>query len=322
MLALLWEAKARQMARSTRPIIVGPWRSEVGFEVLYGVPFLHSFRERYSVGRDRLIVIGRGGSSAWYDTGGSADLYEFLPVPTVRALGVQAAQQTGSVKQNDAQAWESHVCALTATSVGLVDYHVLSPSWMYRLVAPWWEGRQPLTWLDRYLLQPVRLPAPAVPPDLAVQLPPHYVAMRWYARPTWPHNEKTLMWTRKLVERVAKKHPVVLVNSGFQADDHSDVNLGRMENVYDLSRLIDMTPLTNLAVQSSVIAGAKAYIGTYGGLAQGAMRWGVPTYCLYDQFGQTSPHHLLLSQALSLQTGVPFVAGTPKQMDAMAEVLC
>lgn len=321
MLSALWEVKARQLARSRKPIICGPYRSEVGFECLYWVPFLHALRERYGVSRDRLIVVGRGGSSAWYDTGGSADLFEFLPVDVVRTLSVQASQQTGSVKQRDAEPWERHICALTATSLGLADYCTLSPAWMYRLVAPWWEGRKPLSWLDRYLLQPVRLPAPPVAPALAAKLPAGYVAMRWYARATWPHSEKTLLWTRKLVERVAKHHPVVLVNSGFHADDHSDIALGPIENVFDLSQLTAMTPLDNLAVQSSVIAGAKAYIGTYGGLAQGAMRWGVPTYCLYDQFGQTSPHHLFLSHALSLQTGVPFMAGTSKQLDSLVETL-
>lgn len=319
MLSLPWALTARHLAASTAPILVGPWRSEVGFEVLYWIPFLHHLRDHYGVSRDRLIAIGRGGSAAWYDTAGAADLFEFLPVNVTRTLSVLTSQRTGSLKQRQVEPWETSVCALTATSLGVATYHTLSPAWMYRLVAPWWEGRQPLRWLDRYLLQPVRLPAPPIP--TGTKLPAGYVAMRWYARPTWPHNEKLLLWTRALVERIAKTHPVVLIQSGFQADDHADITLGPIENVFPLSDVVTMTPLNNLAVQSAVIARARAYIGTYGGMAQGAMRWGVPTYCLYDQFGQTSPHHLLLSQALSLQTGVPFMAGTPKQLDAFVDLL-
>lgn len=316
-LPLQWRLFARHLAASRRPILLGPWRSEVGFELLYWIPFLHNLRERYGISRDRLIAIGRGGSAAWYDTAGTADLYEHLPVDVARTLSVQASQVTGSLKQVSTPAWERHVCALTATSLGIAKYHILSPSWMYRLLSPFWEGQQPTGWLDRYLLQAVKMPAPPIAPELAAQLPTKFVAMRWYARPTWPLREDLVLWTRKAVAAVAERTPVVLLDAGFHADDHSDIALGHIPNVLRLSDLHPQTPLNNLAIQSSVIARASAYVGTYGGMAQGAMRWGVPTVALYDQFGQTSPAHLQLSQSLSLKTGVPFVAGQPRNLDQL-----
>ena len=75
-----WALFARHLAASSRPILIGPWRSEVGFELLYWIPFLNAFRERFKIPADRLIAIGRGGSSAWYQTAGHADLYEHLPI--------------------------------------------------------------------------------------------------------------------------------------------------------------------------------------------------------------------------------------------------
>ncbi len=317
-LPLQWRLFARHLAASRRPILCGPWRSEVGFELLYWIPFLHNLRERYGISRDRLITIGRGGSAAWYDTAGTADLYEHLPVEVARTLSVQASQQTGSLKQRDTPAWERHVCALTATSLGIAQYHVLSPSWMYRLLAPFWDGQQTTGWLDRYLLQAVKMPAPPIAPDLAAQLPKSYVAMRWYARPTWPLREDLVLWTRKTVAAIAERTPVVLID-GAHVDDHADMALGTIPNVLKLSDLAQQTALNNLAIQSSVIARASAYVGTYGGMAQGAMRWGVPTVALYDQFGQTSPAHLHLSQSLSLKTGVPFVVGRPKDLDQLLQ---
>lgn len=320
-LALQWRMYARHLAASRLPILVGPWRSEVGFELLYWIPFLSSLRERYGISRDRLIAIGRGGSAAWYDAAGTADLFEHLPMEAVRTLSIQASQQTGSVKQNATADWERHVCALIATSLGFAKYHVLSPSWMYQLLAPWWEGSQPLRWMDSYTLHAVKMSAPAIPADLASQLPPNYVAMRWYARPTWPMREDLVLWTRKLVASVAARVPVVLIDSGFQADDHADIALGRIPNVLKLSDLYPQTPLNNLAIQSAVIAKASAYAGTYGGMAQGAMRWGVPTLALYDQFGQTAPQHLALTQSLSLQTGVPFVMSRPGDIEALTALV-
>src|SRR6185436_12157586 len=162
LLAAQWALTARRLARSSRPILVGPWRSEVGFELLYWLPFLENFRQQYGIARDRLIYLGRGGSAQWCDSAGKADLFEFLPLEAVRGLTIQASQQTGSVKQQTEDAWEAHVCALAATSIGVTKYHVLSPSWMYALLSPFWDGEQPIKWLDQYLLHKVTLDAPAL----------------------------------------------------------------------------------------------------------------------------------------------------------------
>jgi hypothetical protein len=315
-LTLQWKAYARYLASTTNPILVGPWRSEVGFECLYWVPFVQQFRHRYKIDRNRLIAIGRGGSAAWYDMAGQADLYEHVPLETARAWSIQASQQTGSVKQHRVEPWEAHVCGLTAASLGLRKYHVLSPSWMYSLLRPYWEGQTSQRWINDRLAHALTMPAPKIAPELKAKLPAEYVAMRWYARPTWPYREDLVNWTRKFVEGVAKKIPVVLIDS-FHADDHADLNLGPIPNTLRLSELAEMTPLNNLAVQSSVIKQAKAYVGTYGGMAQGAMRWGVPTVALYHEFGQTAAEHLQLTQHLSLLTKVPFLMVQPKEIDGV-----
>jgi hypothetical protein len=315
-LELQWKTYARYLASTTRPILIGPWRSEVGFELLYWIPFLQHFRMTYGISKDRLIAIGRGGSAAWYDTSGQADLYEHVPIETARVWSVQASQQTGSMKQTRVEPWERHVCGLTAASLGLASYHRLSPSWMYGLLKPFWEGKTSQRWLNDRLAHAVTLPAP--PCDL--QLPKDFIAMRWYARPTWPYKEDLVLWMHEYTKRIAKTRPVVIIDS-FHADDHADIHLGTIPNCVRLSELTAMTPLNNLAIQSSVIAKASAYIGTYGGMAQGAMRWGVPTLALYHEFGQTAPEHLSLTQHLSLRTGVPFIACTPKQADGALPML-
>jgi hypothetical protein len=95
-----WAIFARYLSRSSRPILVGPWRSEVGFELLYWIPFLTSFAKRYGIPKDRLIAIGRGGSACWYESAGKAD----LPVlgrpriaPLAGSVSVASAADGGSV---------------------------------------------------------------------------------------------------------------------------------------------------------------------------------------------------------------------------------
>lgn len=315
-----WTLYAKYLSLSKAPILVGPWRSEVGFEVLYWVPFIQAFRLQYKIPKERIIAIGRGGSAQWYDAAGTADLFEHVPVETVRHWSLQSSQQTGSIKQHAPEGWERHVCGLTAAALGMRKYHVISPSWMYQLLSPFWMGQQSQKWLNGKLAHAVQMPVPKLSPELKAKLPEHYIAMRWYVRPTWPYREDLILWTRQLIERVAKQTPVVLIDS-FHADDHADIHVGNLANTVRLSELTQMTPLDNLAVQSSVIAKAQAYIGTYGGMSQAAMRWGVPTLALYHEFGQTAPEHLSLTQHLSLRTGVPFIACTPKEVDGALPML-
>ena len=52
--------------RARDTIVAGPWLGEVGFELLYWVPFLRWFAERFHVAPERLLVVSRGGTASWY----------------------------------------------------------------------------------------------------------------------------------------------------------------------------------------------------------------------------------------------------------------
>ena len=54
------------MVASRAPIVAGPWLGEVGFELLYWVPFLRWCADRLDVDPDRFIVMSRGGTASWY----------------------------------------------------------------------------------------------------------------------------------------------------------------------------------------------------------------------------------------------------------------
>mgnify|MGYP006178130031 CR=1 FL=1 len=63
--AFNWTAFHRALDR-TRPIAVGPWLGEVGFELLYWVPFLRWAATHVGFDRERLLIIARGGTTTWY----------------------------------------------------------------------------------------------------------------------------------------------------------------------------------------------------------------------------------------------------------------
>ena len=64
-------AVERDIARivsGSDPIIVGPWLSEVGYEVLYWVPFVRWVQSQFRIAPERLVVVTRGGAASWYRT--------------------------------------------------------------------------------------------------------------------------------------------------------------------------------------------------------------------------------------------------------------
>ena len=83
------------------PILVGPWLSEVGYEVLYWVPFLRWFADHFGVTADRLVVVSRGGVAGWY-TGLAnryVELFDLFP-PLEFAARNAARQRSGEQKQH------------------------------------------------------------------------------------------------------------------------------------------------------------------------------------------------------------------------------
>jgi hypothetical protein len=72
----------------------------------------------------------------------------------------------------------------------------------------------------------------------------------------------------------------VVLDPGVKVDDHDDLADPRF---VALSSLRSATLQNNLEVQTAVIAGARAFIGTYGGFCYLAPLCGVPTLAFYDE---------------------------------------
>ena len=83
----------------------------------------------------------------------------------------------------------------------------------------------------------------------------------------------------QIVERLAERAPVVLLDTGLVLDEHADYGVGTSSHV--VSARPWMTPATNLAVQTQIIAGARAFVGTCGSLAWLAPMLGTDTLALY-----------------------------------------
>lgn len=312
---LALDARMRLIARTKRPIVVGPWRSECGFEILYWLPFLRKLIARYHIDPKRLLVVTRGGASVLYGAE-SVDLYRLRSVETLRLENAYDWQATKLQKQMRATAWDATVLE-EAVGIALgkgTRYHVLHPSLMYRTLAPWWDGQKGIRFLDS-LTDYTPIPKP---PRAALDLPQNYVAMKWYDRPTWSASDPAVQgWIREVVTTVAAQSPVVLLTGTPATDDHCDI----LPEGPNIIRVPAADPTENLGQQLRILAHAECFIGTYGGMAQTALRLGVPSASFYRQWGATAKEHLWLSDWLSKRTGVPFLCGSIEDGQAWRRIV-
>ena len=97
------ERRIAGVAAGPGPIVVGPWLAEVGYEVLYWVPFLRWFQDAYGVPRERLIVVSRGGLDQLYRplAAGYVDLFDLT---TPEELASRNAERRASARRRRAEA--------------------------------------------------------------------------------------------------------------------------------------------------------------------------------------------------------------------------
>lgn len=298
----LWPLLKRIYGQSDAPILVGPFLGEVGFEALYWLPWLAQFRADLKIDRSRLIPITRGGAAVWYDTPRGVELFGMRTPQDVRVENRLRHNETGQLKQTHVRDFDRQVYRDVVETLGLSSYLTLHPAWMYQGLRPFWEAETGLSWLQSRVQFP---PFPTLGLE-GVTLPEKFVAVRFYFRPTFMRSPLNVDFARHCVRVIAKHQPVILLNNPHAVDDHFDFLPKDEPNVTILSDLIDLTPENNLAVQSAVLQRALGYVGTYGGMAQLALRMGKPTISVYDEWHGTALPHRHLSDALALSLGVGF----------------
>ena len=312
-----WRVKAqlRRWALDRKPILVGPWRSEMGFEVLYWLPFLRWAMEWGKIAPDRVVVISRGGGAVLYGWPTAIDLYRLRSVEDVRLENQYDAQATGIQKQLTVTPWDADVLKEAGRQVlgRTARFHVLHPSIMYQTLAPFWEEARGMKFLQS-MTDFVPLPKPKT--DLG--LPPRYVAMKWYSRHTFPFpHPDTGAFVQAVTQSVLQQGvPVVLLTSGVVTDDHGEI-LVKGPHIHTLPAV---PADQQLALQAAVLGKATSYVGTYGGMAQLALRMGIPSVSWWSAYGGTAHAHLALNHWLGHATKVPFVTGSMAEAQLWRQV--
>jgi hypothetical protein len=269
------EQEIERLVNRGRPIVLGPWLSEVGFETLYWIPFLHWVKTAFRLDPDRLVAVSRGGVAGWYQ--GLASRYVEIWDHIAPAEFTRRNAERGVTKQYESSALDRDILTAVAGTLGTREFDVVHPSLMYRLFTLYWSGHRAMGFMDAHMRFTRIDTPPLVDPAL---LPREYIAAKFYSARSLPDTPELRMQLRSMVADLAVRMPVVLLDTGLVLDDdHGDYSFA--ENGRVISAKSWMTPQNNLGVQTQIIAGSSAFVGTCGSLAWLAPRLGVNTSALF-----------------------------------------
>jgi hypothetical protein len=273
-----------RLAAGGRPIVAGPYLGEVGFELLYWIPFLRWFAEEFDLGPERLVAVSRGGAASWYAHVASryCDVFEVIDPAEFKQRNLQRVRELGEQKQIAVTAFDEEIVRAVTTRMA-PDAQLLHPSMMYSLFAPFWWGHMPIAWVDAHTRYR-RLTVPSLP--AALRLPQDFAAVKFYFNDCFADTPETRAIVHDIVAGVTETLPVVSLTTGLEIDDHHAPGLS------DAVIQPRFQPRTNLDLQTAIVARARQFVGTYGGFAYLSPFFGVPATAYYTDANGYSLRHL------------------------------
>ncbi|MBI4887443.1 MAG: hypothetical protein HY824_10135 [Acidobacteria bacterium] len=264
--------RLEKLSRTDQPILVGPWTGEVGFELIYWIPFVRWAAAHYGLDPSRLIVCSRGGPASWYQglAGGYADVFDVATEEEFRRHTIETP------KQRTLRRFDRDIVRRVRKDRAV---SLLHPALMYHLFMPFWKQQAPMSQVLKYSqfkrLQPFDLPG------VTDRLPSRYVAVRFYFSQCFPDTPDNRAFVTRTLLRLAGEVDVVLLHPGLRIDDHADVVIPASPRIHAFDAL--QGPSRNLEAQTAVIARAAGFVGTYGGYSYLAPFFGVPSLAFYSE---------------------------------------
>lgn len=272
-------------ARARRRLLVGPFVGEVGFELLYWIPLVRALLERHDVDPDRVTVLTRGGAGTWYAdfAGDAVEIFDLLPPDEFAARVAARRAAVGDLKQLTVEDLERELVGRARERVG--NATVVHPLLMYaglRSVHAGWRSLDSLARRSHYRLLP---DVDASVPD---DLPDGYVAFKAYESDCLPLDATTREQLDAAVTTIAERAPVVVLSTP-PVDDHPAWTPAAANGRVRVVEVDDLR--TNLAVQTAIVARARALVTDAGGFSYLGAFTGVPTLAIHA-LSSFNPIHL------------------------------
>ena len=289
-------------ARSGRPVLVGPWLSEIGFELLYWIPLLRKLLHESGIASEQVTTVSRGGVRSWYSgvADGYVDLLDLFEPAEFRQAHDRRVEEAGDQKQQQVTAFDRDLWRRAAPDGALC----VHPLVMYTRLRYYWDGFSELDEVERRCeFAPIAAPAP---PD---GLPARYVAVKPYFSDCFPDTPENRAFTTEVMERLAAEADVVVMTTGLDIDDHAEPDLPPHPRIHTLGSLLE--PSRNLEIQTAVAAASTSLVATYGGPSYLGPFIGVPSVSFFSQDNH-NPAHLEVARLAARKLDTP----EPRLFDA------
>ena len=300
----------------TGDVIAGPWTGEVGFELLYWIPFLN-WLQSHGLESRRLIIVSRGGTAGWYShlTSRYIDLLSLMSPEQLRQRTTESQEKR---KQYDPKRpLDQEILSAIEAAYGVTDAALVHPAAMFRLFGALWRKRVTSSLVDSFTsYQRLGDPQPA-PASLGIPAP--YVAAKFYFSDAFPPTDDNRAFVTDLLRRTGEQMPVVLLSTGVRIDDHADFAGIAAPNLH----IVDTgdEPQKNLERQTAIIRGASGFIGTYGGFSYLAPFYGVRSVSFFSRRSFESHHLELAHRVFDKLLPGGFVALDRRAIDSVAPAM-
>ena len=279
-----------QAWNSHRPIIVGPYLSDVGLELLYWRPFVSWVYSRFGTPSQPVVAVSRGRVGEWYTglVSSYVDVCDVVPFGDFEDRNRGRIQQAGSWKQKEVSSFDDELLDLVARRIGASDYAVVHPSLLFNACSRVWNGSLPGSWLlehSRY--ERLMPPLPTEPSTSETESEPYMaLGFRFSASfgDTGPNRD---LMNRVMVELSGRMTVKLVDSAGFIPEAALASRLNDIPVVPPPDRAEGQ-----LREQAAIVAGAQAYIGTFGSISLLAPFYNVPTLMVFEEEGKLFSHHV------------------------------
>ncbi len=290
-------------------IVVGPWSSEVGYEILYWIPFVNYLCAEGYIDPAKTCLVTRGGAAAFYASrfAHTVDIFEQIGVDDLRAAKAEAMERGDTQKQYEETILDERLVAGAIEKAGFdpAGTRVFHPKLMYNFLSAYWAGGKGAVpfgaVLDSSLAKPFEL---GEDPELSRRLPSEYVCIKFYFRDSFPEGAENVAFVSRIMGSISRRAPVVCLNTGMAFDDHAESRVDARERLIFVDDL--MTPSNNLLVQARAIANSRCFVGTYGGLSYLPMFVGRDSFAFSASDFKLNVSHDLLAATYAKQFGRAF----------------
>lgn len=311
------ETELAAVASGPRPLIAGPWTSEVGFELLYWIPLLRRLLGEHGVPPEDVIAVSRGGVSSWYDgiAGDYVELFDRVTAEGLQAQRLRRRRLAGSEKQAAVLPEEQELVEALAQERGHESFGWLHPRLMYRLFERDWSWDGDVEHVLAHTLHAPLRAAGAGELDDVLPAGPFVAVKAYFSDLALPDDEPNRRELDAVLERFGARLPVVALAPAVAADEHRDHDAAGVTVLRD-----ELVPGRNLAQQTAVVARAAALVSTYGGFSYLGPHLGVPTLAIASHETHNLFHLRLFRHVLD-RLGRPPFAGPVPLADAVPALL-